>query len=96
MGKMQRRKGYLGEYQVNKILNKYGMVSKRVSPLEAGGAEWGDLQVAGNMVGSVKVGKQVPKFIYDSKGDAEFLFIKRDRCKWIVCMDLEMFLEKFI
>ena len=102
MGKMQRRKGYVGEHELVGILNAAGLSTKRISLLETDKVEKGDVLIGGIWKGSVKYGNHVPQFIYDAKGNGEeMLFMKKigrgaRGNKWLVCMDLEWFLSRFV
>lgn len=99
MSKMQRTKGANGEREIVNTLKEAGVPAVRISMLETGNVRKGDveLEVAGVWKGSVKLGQHVPKFVYDARGNGEdFLFMRRDRSKWQVCMDLEFFLRYFI
>lgn len=89
---MQRRKGAQGERNIVNLLKANGLTAKRISMMETGGIDKGDIEV--NFTGilqkaQVKVGKQIPKFIYDALADYPFLFMKGDRKRWIVTMPLE-------
>jgi len=98
MSKYQREKGKRGEREVCTILRKHGVPAKRISMNETNHEDKGDVSVAEIWIGEVKIGMQVPKFVYDARktDETEFLFMKRDREKWLVTMDLEWFLNTFI
>ncbi len=76
-------------------LLKDGAISAhRISMVESGHALKGDLLVQSKWKAEVKGGAQVPKFLYKARKDGEeILFMRRDREKWLVCMDLEWFIE---
>lgn len=95
-GRKSRNKGKRGEREVVNILKANDVPAKRISPMEAGGEDKGDILVAEVWKGEVKLGSHVPKFMFDVKGESEMLFIRRNRRKWMVCMDLDFFLKNFI
>lgn len=90
------RKGKRGEREIVNILNNCNVVSKRISQMESNHVDKGDIEFytnrLGKMLGSVKIGKQVPEFIYKSLMGFDFLFVKRDRNKWLVVMDIDKFI----
>lgn len=97
MGKYQRDKGKRGEQEIVNVLKNSGVPAKRISMLETGGIDKGDVEVAGCWKAQVKIGKQVPEWIYKIKSDAEVMsFVKRDYKQWKIIMDLDFFLEHFI
>lgn len=97
MGKSQRTKGGNGERELVNLLKANGIPAKRISMMETGGIDKGDILVAGVWLGEVKRGQHVPKFIYDAVKEGEsMLFCRRDREKWKIIMDLGFFIEKFI
>lgn len=96
MGKMQRTKGGNGEREVVNLLKDYGIPTKRISMMETGGIDKGDIEVAGIWKGSVKRGQFIPIWYKKAIENCHFLFFRRDREKWMVTMDLEFFLEKFL
>lgn len=70
-----------------------GIQAKRISMMETGGIDKGDIMVAGEF-SEVKCGSHVPKWIYKVFKDGEkFVFARRDRREWKVVMDLEEFLR---
>jgi len=96
MGKMQRTKGGNGEREVVNILKKAGIPAKRISMMETGNIDKGDLLIAGCWKAQVKIGKQVPKFYYDAfTPEDKFVFARRDRKEWLITMRLDMFTEIF-
>jgi len=102
MGKMQRNKGYIGEHELVGILRDAGVSADRIAQLETDKIRKGDVLVADVWKGSVKYGNHVPQFIYDAKENGEeMLFLRKIArksrgYKWLVCMDLDFFLEKFL
>lgn len=97
-GSYSRNKGRRGEQEIVNLLKKHGVPAKRISMMETGGIDKGDIKVAEIWTAEVKIGNQVPKFIYEARKteDTQFLFCKRDRGKWLVVLDLEFFLNNFI
>lgn len=94
-GRYSRNKGARLERELVNILKANDIPAKRISMMETGGIDKGDVEIAGIWKGEVKGGSQVPKFVYTArKTDEEFLFLKRDRKKWLVVMDLDWFIEK--
>jgi hypothetical protein len=93
MGKYQRTKGASGEREVVNLLKAAGQQAKRISMLETNHIDKGDVLIDNKYIGSVKIGKQVPKFFYDGLGDAHMLFARRDREKWLVTLPLDVLLN---
>lgn len=97
MGIMQRRKGANAEREIVNILKDAGIPAKRISMMETGGIDKGDVELMDIYKGQVKRGQIVPAWIYKARDNGEeFLFVKRDREKWLVVLDLEFFLKNFI
>ena len=97
MGKMQREKGVRLERELVNVLKDWDIPAERISPMEAGGIRKGDLLVAGVWKAEVKGGGMVPLWLYKARKEGEdMLFMKRDRRQWLVCMDLDWFLKKFL
>ena len=97
MSKMQRDKGKRGELEVCSIFRQHEIPAKRISPLETNHEDKGDIKIADLWIGEVKLGNHVPKFVYDAvkTEDTQFLFMRRDRKKWLICIDLNFFLDNF-
>lgn len=96
MGKYQRTKGANGERSIVNLLKEAGVPAKRISMLESGNVDKGDIEVAGCWKAQVKVGNQVPIFYYNAfTKDEAFVFSKKDRKGWLVTMNLETFLKLF-
>lgn len=96
-GSYSRNKGARLERELVNILKSAGTYAKRISMMETGGIDKGDIEVAGLWKAEVKGGDQVPKFVYEARKVGEtLLFMKRDGKKWLICMDLDFFLEKFL
>ena len=94
---MQRTKGATGERTVVNILKEHGVNAKRISMMETGGIDKGDVEVADIWHGQVKIGEFVPVFDYKALEEgSQFLFKKKDRRKWLVTMDLDFFLDTFL
>lgn len=92
-GRYSRNKGARGEREIVNLLKKYGFDAQRISPMETGGIDKGDVRL-GTIRCEVKVGDQVPSFVYTArKAGEEILFLKRDRMGWLVCMDLEEYID---
>lgn len=93
MGLMQRRKGASGEREIVNLLKAAGIPAKRISMMETGGIDKGDIEVAGKKA-QVKRGNFVPKFFYTARCEGEtYLFVRRDKEKWLVTMDFEEFIR---
>ena len=92
MGKMQRTKGAGGEREVVNIVQDAGFHAKRISMMETGGIDKGDVEVFEYETGQVKRGMHVPKFIYKSLEGYDYLFTRRDRSEWLVTLPLKKFL----
>lgn len=96
-GNYSRNKGRRLEQELVNILKENEIDAQRISMIETGHITKGDLLVHKKWKAEVKGGAQVPKFLYTAKKDGEeLLFMKRDRQKWKVCIDLEWFLENLI
>ncbi len=93
-GNYSRNKGRRLEQELVNILKDNKIDAQRISMVETGRILKGDLLVNKKWAAEVKGGTQVPKFIYDAmKEGEEVLFMKRDRQKWKVCVDIDWFLE---
>jgi len=94
-GKYSRNKGQRFERELVNLMRDYGIKAKRISMMETGGIDKGDVQIEQYRC-EVKGGAQVPKFIYTArKTDEKLLFMRRDGKKWLVCMDMDLFMDKF-
>lgn len=97
MSKYQRTKGRRGEQEIVNILKEGGIPAKRISMLETGAIDKGDILVAEVWKAEVKVGNQVPKYFYEAMKEGEdMLFCKRDRKEWLVVMPVDKFIERFL
>jgi Holliday junction resolvase len=97
MGKSQRNKGRRFEQEIVNILKDSGVPAKRISMMETGGIDKGDILVAESWKGEVKGGKQIPDFVYKARKNGEdILFMKGDRKQWLILMDVDFFLSKFL
>ena len=96
MEKKSKTKGATGEREVVNFLKAHKIPVKRISMMETNHEDKGDLQVMGVYKGEVKRGDHTPKWLYDSKKEMDFLFCRRDRERWLVVLDLDFFLSKFI
>ncbi len=96
-GKYSRNKGRRLEQEIVRLLKEQGIDAQRISMIEAGHVSKGDLLINNKWKAEVKGGAQVPKFVYTAiKESEEILFMRRDREKWKVCVDLEWFLEHLL
>jgi Holliday junction resolvase len=94
-GKYSRDKGLRFEREIVNLLRSRGLDAKRISMQETGGIDKGDLKVL-NYRAEVKGGKQVPIFVYKArKTDEQLLFMRRDKCKWLVCMDFDFWIKTY-
>jgi len=96
-GKYSRTKGANGERSIVNLLKERGVIAKRISMMETGGIDKGDVLVADIWKAQVKVGGHVPDFLYKvlDKGE-NMAFLKRDRKDWLVVLNLEWFIETFL
>ncbi|MBD3366338.1 hypothetical protein GF360_03300 [candidate division WWE3 bacterium] len=95
-GSYSRNKGRRLEQEIVNVLKDAGIDAKRISMVETGHHMKGDILVANHLKCEVKGGSHVPKFLYNARKDGEdILFARRDRQDWLVCMDLEWFIENF-
>ena len=92
MGKKSRDKGYRGEYNLMKKLQEAGIEAYRV-PLSGATKHFKhDLIVSGEPA-EVKVRANGFKEIYKWLEGVKYLFIKRDRDKYLVVMRLDDFIR---
>jgi len=95
-GSYSRNKGRRLEQEIVNLLKDKGIDAKRISMVETGRVIKGDIIIGDTWKCEVKGGSQVPNFLYKARKDGEdILFAKRDRRKWQVCMDLDLFLKWF-
>ncbi len=95
-GLKSRNKGKRGEREVVNILRANDVPAERVSYKKVEDKDAEDILVAELWKGEVKLGSHVPKFLYDVRKKSQLVFMRRDREKWLVCMDLDFFLNNFI
>jgi len=102
-GKKSRNKGRTGEQEIVNVLKSHDVPAKRISMMETGGVDKGDVDVAGIWDCEVKYGAMVPKWIYDEAlgKNPKMAFVRRISTKdrgyeWVVMMPLEFFLSNFI
>jgi hypothetical protein len=96
-GSYSRNKGRRLEQELVNLLKDAKIPAQRISMVETGHMLKGDLLVHKKWKAEVKGGSQVPKFLYTAMKDGEeILFMRRDREKWLVCMDLEWFIENLM
>lgn len=81
MGKSQRDKGARAEREIAKILD-----GERIPLSGAMGSYKGDITAPYLGTGEVKVRGNGFKKIYEWLGENDFLAIKADRKKWLVCI----------
>ncbi|MEM0503441.1 MAG: hypothetical protein QXT58_01900 [Archaeoglobaceae archaeon] len=95
MGKKSRRKGYLGEHEIEKTLREMGLDAVRV-PLSGSTAfQKGDVVVkfAGRtFVAEVKRRKSF-KTLYEWLEGKDLCFFRADNEKWLVIVPLETFVK---
>lgn len=93
MSKKSKTKGYRGEAEIVKKLNKANIPCIRV-PLS--GSVWsmrGDIRFKDGTLGEVKRRKRINKLFYDMLEEATYGFIRGDNKPWLVVMGLEDFVE---
>ncbi len=96
MGKYQRTKGANAERELVNILKERGIPAKRISMMETSGVDKGDLLIAEVWKAEVKIGRQVPDWLYKAVKEGEDMLIcRRDRKEWLVVMPLDWMLEHF-
>lgn len=92
MGKRSRSKGYRGEYELVCLLRREGITALRVPLSGSTDFQKGDVIVAGG-VGEVKLRRNGFKEIYKWLNDRDWLFLKADRCPYLVVMQLDKFIK---
>ena len=93
-GSYSRNKGRRLEQEIVNLLKDKGIDAKRISMVETGREIKGDILIEDTWKCEVKGGNQVPSFLYKANKDGEeILFARKDRQKWKVCMDLDLFIE---
>lgn len=97
-GKKSRNKGYRGEHEAETLLVSAGVRAKRVPCSGAVDQFKEDIWLIGENGGfteriEVKYRESVPICIYKWKGEADYLFMRRNRMPWVVCMELDRFIE---
>lgn len=91
MGAAERRKGAVGERELASLLREAGIDAKRVSPLEAGGADFGDVKDAHGLRWQVKRRKALGLYVWLEGCDR--LAVRADRCEWLVVLPLKDYVE---
>ena len=87
------RKGKRREREIANLLKEAGFDSYRISMMETAGVDKGDIQLD-DVVCQVKSGNHVPKTVYKFMENGEpFLFMRRDKEKWLVVMGIEEFIK---
>lgn len=97
MGRYQRQKGQRGEREACKLLADLYPGCKRHLEFQKQEADMGiDIDNTGFVDIQVKIGKQVPKKIYDfinqiksRDGQYKVVMMKRDNERWLALMELE-------
>ncbi|MBN1162600.1 hypothetical protein JXA34_02540 [Patescibacteria group bacterium] len=96
-GNHSKNKGRRFEQELVNLFKEKGHDAQRISMLETGRILKGDVEVEKLGQVEVKGGSQVPVFLYKARKKEEHcLIVRRDREKWVICMDLEEFIEKFM
>ncbi len=91
MGAYQRRKGAVGERELVNALKAAGIGATRISPLEAGGASFGDVKDAQGQVWQVKRRARSP--LYEMLDGCDRLAIRADDEGWLVVLGLDEYLD---
>lgn len=91
MGAMQRRKGAVGERELVNLLRAAGIPAKRVSPLEAGGAGFGDVADDQGHTWQVKRRRRSP--LYGWLEGCDRLAVRADDNQWLVVLPLRDYLR---
>ncbi|RMD47622.1 MAG: hypothetical protein D6834_00535 [Aquificota bacterium] len=93
MGKMQRRKGYRVENEIVNYLKKHGIPAKRVPLSGSADGFKGDILIDESLKCEVKARKDGFKQIYDWLEGNDYLFLKANRKKVLVVMEIDEFIE---
>lgn len=96
MSAYQNNKGKAGERQVCSLLKSYGIPARRISMNETNHEDKGDILIADVWPAQVKLGKQVPTFVYNALEHERLAFLRRDREKWVVVVDAKYFIKEFL
>lgn len=91
MGAGERRKGATGERELASILREHGIDATRVSPLEAGGADFGDVREGDGKRWQVKRRKALG--IYAWLEGCDRLAVRADRQPWLVVLPLKDYIS---
>ena len=91
MGAAQRRKGARAEREVVTLLRAFGLQAQRVSPLEAGGADFGDVRDSQGHVWQVK--RRKASGLYAWLEGCTRLAVRADGHPWIVVLPMEEYLR---
>jgi hypothetical protein len=91
MGKMQKRKGYMGEHEVEELLNDLGIEAKRIPMSGATGYQKDDIMLPDKGTIEVKRRKKISKFLQDMLNTADYGILRGDREEWIVLMRVKEF-----
>lgn len=90
VGAAERRKGATGERELVTLLRAYGIDADRVSPLEAGGAGFGDVRDAHGNTWQVKRRRALA--LYGWIVGCDRLAVRADRQDWLVVLTLQDYL----
>jgi len=101
VGKYQRQKGQRGEREACKLLQDIYPGCRRRLEFQSAVADAGiDIDNTGFLDIQVKIGKQVPKKVYDfinqikpRDGQYKVVMMKRDNEKWLVILELNDLIE---
>ena len=91
IGKLSRRKGYLGENMFVKLSKKLGLGCRRYSYFEKG--TLGDILMDTGDVVEVRNRKNVVAVRWFDESPAKYLAIKRKGERFMICMDMEDWAE---
>lgn len=96
MGKMQKRKGYRTEHEVETAFRKAGFDAARVPLSGASRFQKGDVILKVNeneLVGEIKARADGFKQIYQWLEGKDFLVVKADRKPHLVILDMNLFIK---
>lgn len=96
MGKMERRKGYRVEHEIETILQQAGFDAKRVPLSGSTNFAKGDVQIVLNnktLTAEVKARANGFKQIYGWLGDKDLLIIKADRKEPLVVLRFQDYIK---
>ena len=91
MAKREKRKGYRGENEVERLLKAQGIEAKRVPLSGADSFQKGDILLEPGVSAEVKRRKRINSLFYDVLQEFNIAFVRADRRPWIVLMDFDFF-----